>query len=77
MKNCDVCGNQYDKFFTVTVNNQTYTFGCFECAIHKLALRCSHCKCKIIGHGLKQNNEFYCCANCARKSGQTELKDRI
>lgn len=76
MKQCQVCGNNYDKCFEVTLNNTTYTFDCFECAIHELAPTCQHCGCKIIGHGMEQANTFYCCAHCAKAEGVTTLKDR-
>ena len=37
MARCDVCGNDYDKAFTVTLGSDTKTFDSFECAIHALA----------------------------------------
>lgn len=77
MKTCDTCGNHYDKCFEIiTANNQKYTFDCFECAIYQLAPCCSHCECKIIGHGLEEKNYLYCCNHCAKKAGSTGLKDR-
>ena len=51
MPRCDVCGNDYDKAFQVTVGGATHTFDSFECAIHRLAPACEHCGCKIVGHG--------------------------
>jgi hypothetical protein len=74
---CVVCGNRYDKAFQVTSQGQTYTFDSFECAIHKLAPRCSHCGCMIIGHGVEAAGKMYCCAHCAHESGATEAKDRV
>lgn len=76
MKPCHVCGNHYDKSFEIRLNNQSYTFDCFECAIHTLAPICQHCSCKIIGHGVEQAGIFYCCAHCAKKEGISALKDR-
>ena len=29
MAKCDVCGNEYDKAFTVTMGNQEHTFDSF------------------------------------------------
>ena len=75
MAKCDVCGNNYDKSFEVRMAGKTHTFDSFECAIHQLAPECEHCGCKIIGHGIEANKTFYCCANCARLSGVTEVKD--
>ena len=43
MAACDMCGNEYDKAFTVTMNGKTHTFDAFECAIHMLAPTCAHC----------------------------------
>ena len=76
MAKCDVCGNQYDKSFEVTMAGRTYTFDSFECAIHELAPECDHCGCKIIGHGIESNSQMFCCANCARHSGVAGVADR-
>jgi hypothetical protein len=73
---CDVCGNDYDKAFQVSRGGQTMTFDAFECAIQAMAPRCAHCECRIIGHGLEADGEMYCCANCARQSGEKDLVDR-
>ena len=75
MARCEVCGNDYDKSFEVMMNGSTHIFDSFECAIEALAPRCSHCGCRIIGHGLESSGEIYCCANCARQAGITELVD--
>jgi hypothetical protein len=37
MAKCEVCGNEYDKSFTVTLGGRSHTFDSFECAIHALA----------------------------------------
>jgi hypothetical protein len=76
MATCEVCGNDYDKSFQVIAQGKTHTFDSFECAIHRLAPRCAHCQCHIIGHGVEAGGTIYCCANCARHSGSTALKDR-
>jgi hypothetical protein len=76
MPKCEVCGNEYDKAFTVTMGGAAHTFDSFECAIHALAPACSHCRCKVIGHGVEANGSFYCCAHCARRAGAPGLKDR-
>ena len=77
MPKCDVCGNEYDKAFSVNAAGRTHTFDCFECAIHALAPSCAHCGCKVIGHGVEANGTFFCCAHCARRSGAAGLKDRV
>lgn len=76
MARCDVCGNDYDKSFEVRAGGRAYTFDSFECAIHKLAPQCAHCGCRIVGHGVESSGGIYCCANCARQTGESRLKDR-
>jgi hypothetical protein len=77
MAKCDRCGNDYDKSFHVSLNGDTYTFDCFECAISELAPRCKHCGCLIIGHGVENSGLIFCCANCAYEEGKTALVDRV
>ena len=74
---CDVCGNDYDKVFQVTIEGRTHTFDSFECAIHALAPTCEHCGCRVIGHGVEADGRIFCCAHCAEKSGVSELRDRV
>jgi hypothetical protein len=75
MAECEVCGNDYYLSFEVIAAGAKHTFDSFECAIQKLAPVCDHCGCKIIGHGIEAEKSFYCCANCARKSGVMGVKD--
>jgi hypothetical protein len=77
MAQCEVCGNDYDKSFEVIKAGNRHIFDSFECAIHKLAPVCEHCGCRIIGHGIEADGSFYCCANCARGSGENEARDRV
>jgi hypothetical protein len=76
MAKCDMCGNDYDKAFTVTMAGRTQTFDSFECAIHALAPVCAHCGCKVVGHGVEQGGRVFCCAHCAKQAGVGGLKDR-
>jgi hypothetical protein len=76
MAMCELCGNDYDKAFTVTMGGATHTFDSFECAIHVLAPTCSHCGCRIVGHGMESGGRFFCCAHCAKQSGVHGLDDR-
>ena len=76
MARCDVCGNEYDKAFTVKTPHASGTFDSFECAIHALAPECSHCGCRIVGHGMEANGEFFCCAHCAGHRGASQMQDR-
>jgi Rieske Fe-S protein len=78
MARCDVCGNDYDKAFDVEMAGVRHTFDSFECAIHRLAPSCAHCGCKVIGHGIEVDGQFFCCAHCARHTtGSDEVRDRV
>jgi hypothetical protein len=67
---CDVCGNRYDRAFEVkTSDGQVHSFDCFECAIHRLAPRCGHCGCPVIGHGVESGGRTWCCEHCQRHAG--------
>jgi hypothetical protein len=77
MAKCEVCDNDYDKSFQVILDGKPHTFDSFECAIHKLAPVCEHCRCKIIGHGIEAKETFYCCAHCAREHGVREVADHV
>ena len=77
MARCDVCGNDYDKAFQVTMEGRTRTFDSFECAIYALAPSCAHCGVKIMGQGLEKEGTFYCCDHCAEAKGVQGLRDRI
>ncbi len=77
MARCDTCGNDYDKSFEVTTHGgKTYTFDSFECAIEKVAPRCRHCGCQIIGHGAEAGGAMFCCAHCANEMGAETVRDR-
>lgn len=76
MGQCVQCGNDYDKAFEVKMQGHAYTFDSFECAIQKLAPVCAHCNCRVIGHGVEQNDTIYCCVHCASATGATGLQDR-
>jgi hypothetical protein len=76
MAKCEVCGNDYDKSFELIQSGTSHTFDSFECAIHAVAPACTHCGCKILGHGMEANGQFYCCAHCAKQSGASQMRDR-
>lgn len=76
MGTCAVCGNDYDKSFSVRLGGDEHEFDSFECAIHLLAPRCDHCGCTIVGHGVETDGAIYCCASCATRSGAQGLRDR-
>ena len=77
MARCEMCGNDYDKAFTVTMNGQAHTFDSFECAINTLAPKCQHCGNRIIGHGVEARDAMFCCAHCAHGEGVPQAVDRI
>lgn len=77
MKQCACCGNSYDKTFDVVMAGSTYTFDSFECAIHKLAPTCSHCGCRVLGHGVEAEGNLFCCAHCSKKEGIRGAVDRV
>jgi hypothetical protein len=77
MARCDVCGNEYDKSFEIRHAGRSYTFDSLECAAQRIAPLCKHCSCRILGHGVEQDNEIFCCAHCARAHGKAGLRDRV
>jgi hypothetical protein len=76
MKTCETCHNEYDKTFDISIGGTTHTFDSFACAIHALAPHCAQCQVTIIGHGIEARGQYFCCANCARMAGVSEVKDR-
>jgi hypothetical protein len=77
MAQCEVCGNEYDKAFEVSMpGGGSHTFDSFECAIHALAPVCEYCGVKVIGHGVEASGSFYCCAHCASTAGAAGVADR-
>ncbi|VDC25107.1 hypothetical protein [Pseudogemmobacter humi] len=77
MARCSQCGNDYDKSFRILIGGETHIFDSFECAIEKLAPRCAHCGCRIIGHGMEKNGTMFCCAHCAEGEGVPGMTDRV
>lgn len=77
MSKCDVCGNDYDKAFTLRQGEREGIFDSFECAIHAFAPECAHCGCRIIGHGVESDGRFFCCAHCAGRMGVKGAADRV
>ena len=75
MEKCEQCGNAYAKTFHIHMHGKEYAFDCFECAIEKLAPRCLECGTRIIGHGVENGTQIFCCAQCARNKGIEELRD--
>jgi hypothetical protein len=77
MAQCEVCGNEYDKAFQVSIlGGDSHTFDSFECAVHALAPTCEYCNVKVIGHGVEADSRFFCCAHCASMAGVGGVADR-
>jgi hypothetical protein len=38
--------------------------------------RCEVCGCKVIGHGVQDEESIFCGASCAQRAGVTGLRDR-
>ena len=76
MAQCEICGNDYDKAFTLTIAGRSHVFDSFECAIHAVAPTCTHCGTKIIGHGVEAEGSLFCCAHCASRAGVRGVRDR-
>ncbi|WP_043731980.1 hypothetical protein [Nocardia asiatica] len=77
MATCDTCGNEYDKTFTITRDGESATFDSFECAINAMAPTCTHCSCRILGHGVEASGDYFCCAHCAHEAGHPALIDHV
>lgn len=81
MATCDVCGNDYWLTFEVrTISGDVHTFDSIECAAQRIAPKCEHCKCTILGHGVEVSGRFFCCAHCARQSDDrmgAEVRDAV
>ena len=75
MARCEVCGNDYEMSFEVHASGAVHVFDSFECAIHRMAPRCEHCGCMIIGHGVQGDGRFFCCAHCAKEEGVAGVVD--
>ena len=74
---CEVCGNDYYLAFEIVTAGKHHTFDSFECAIQKLAPVCVNCGCKVIGHGVEADGQYFCCAHCARRKGVKGVDDHV
>jgi hypothetical protein len=76
MTACEVCGNEYERSFTVRMAGEVHTFDCFECAIHLLAPSCAHCGCTVVGHGVEDaEGTVYCCSHCRSQQHERPAAD--
>ncbi|MFI0721338.1 hypothetical protein [Streptomyces sp. NPDC021224] len=77
MARCEVCGNDYAMTFEVHAQGAVHVFDCFECAAHRMAPVCEHCRVQILGHGVEADGHFYCCAHCAAAEGAAGIVDHV
>jgi hypothetical protein len=77
MQKCVNCGNEYAKSFQVIMDGEKFVFDSFECAINTLAPHCSHCRTRVIGHGVEEGEKIFCCARCAKAAGIEGLTDHL
>jgi hypothetical protein len=76
MAQCEVCGHEDDKTFQLIYQGQSHTFDCFECAILAVAPKCKHCGCRIIGHAVEGDGQYFYCAHCASQEAHPDPSDR-
>jgi hypothetical protein len=74
---CETCGNDYAKAFTVRMNGEDHTFDSFECAISALAPVCENCGTRVIGHGVENEDRYFCGAHCAGEQGVAGATDNV
>jgi hypothetical protein len=77
MSVCETCGNDYAKAFTVNMNGEDHTFDSFECAISALAPVCENCGTRVIGHGIENEDRYFCSAHCAGQRGVSGAADNV
>ncbi len=74
---CETCGNDYAHAFQIVMEGKEYTFDSFECAIRKLAPKCTHCGTQVIGHGVEENDLIFCCSHCAQATASHKIRDLV
>lgn len=77
MARCEMCGNDYDRSFTITRGDRTATYDSLECAISAWAPACGNCGCRILGHGVEAGDAVYCCSHCARAAEGATHSDHM
>ena len=73
---CDMCGNDYDRSFTITRGDRSGTYDSLECAVTDWAPACGHCGCRVLGHGVEEDGTVFCCSHCARAAEDDRRRDR-
>jgi hypothetical protein len=73
---CATCGNHAT--WTIEVREPGHdllTFDSFECAIDRLAPRCAHCGCRVVGHPREADGMLFCCDHCATSRPEPSMAD--
>ncbi|MFI9563516.1 hypothetical protein [Streptomyces rishiriensis] len=71
MTRCEVCGSDRGMTFEVRAyGGAVHTFDSFDCAIHRMAPVCEHCRVTITGHAVEAEGHLYCSAYCAEVEGR-------
>ncbi|KRB45258.1 hypothetical protein ASD90_15375 [Terrabacter sp. Root181] len=73
---CDLCGNDYDRSFTITRGDRSRTYDSLECAVTDWAPACGHCGCRVLGHGVEKGGVVFCCSHCAESPVHATRTDR-
>lgn len=76
MARCEVCGNDYDKAFVVTLEGSEHTFDSFGAPSTPWPPSATTAAAGWLGMGSKVTAKSICCAHCAQESGITAIRDR-
>ena len=77
MAACEVCGNDYYMSFEIHAQGAVHTFDSLECAAHRMAPICEHCRCRVLGHGVESDGKFFCSAHCSTAAGFKGIVDHM
>jgi hypothetical protein len=72
MAKCENCGNEYDKSFEMIMGGKSHSFDSFECAIHKLAPKCTLCGCRILGQVSSSKARYFAALIVHASMGQQD-----
>lgn len=64
---CVNCGFNIEKDYILFINGTEFTFDSFECAVNFVAPRCANCNSIIMGRGIQQSGDMFCCSTCSKE----------
>ena len=76
MATCEVCGNEYEKCFTVACEGETHTFDSFECAIRRPGPAMRPLRLQDRWARGRAGRDHVLLAACARQEGVGGVVDR-